>query len=240
MRVLTSLAVLTISCLLLNSCGSKTYTFPTQTTGSGSGSVPSGSTSISLYTPEIEAEIGMQGYVASASQVIILTGTSSPAPTNATVILTGPSGFSMPLTYNSFGSSTYETYYNSPTGWNYLANQNYTMTISYGGYTYQSTVTSVGNVTFTPSGSSLVISWIGGGNENLILAFQTVSPFGNATLGPSLTSPYTLNPSSLPGYVAGSYQIGMTAEEMKEPSAFSGGAYIGSFFSASDQETTTF
>jgi hypothetical protein len=125
---------------------------------------------MSLYTPEIEAEIGWQGTGTNSSQVIIWTGSTSAAPTNATVILTGPSGFSMPLTYNSFGSSTYEAYYNSPTGWTYAANQNYTMTISYGGYTYQSTVTSLGNVSFTPGSAGLTIAWAGGGNQNTVMA----------------------------------------------------------------------
>lgn len=231
MKVLTSLAVLMISCLLLNSCGSKTYTFPTQTTGSGSGSVPSGSTSISLYTPQIQAGMGWQGTGTNSAQVIILTGTTSPAPTNATVTLTGPSGFSMPLTYNSFGSSTYETYYNSITGWTYAADQNYTMTISYGGYTYQSTVTSLGNVSFTPGSAGLTLTWIGGGNENTVMAIGTSQEYW----GPNLTSPYYVAQASLPGYTPGSYDIELTAENMVEPSAFSGGAYIGSFFSASYQ-----
>ncbi len=59
------------------------------------------------------------------------------------------------------------------------------------------------------------------------------------TYGPNVTSPYKIAASSLVGHTSGNYDIEMNCTALKA-SAFSGGAYMGSFFTASDQESTTY
>lgn len=106
----------------------------------------------------------MQGGFTQPVQVLIDTTTQ--AVTNAAITLTGPS-LSLPVTYNynATAGGYYLAYYNSISSWGYTANQNYTMTISYGGHTYQCTVTSVGNVTWAPGTSGVTISWAGRGQR---------------------------------------------------------------------------
>lgn len=198
-------------------------------------SIPSGLT-FSYNSPEILAAIVMQGGTANVASVELMTDTQ--AVTNATVTLTGPS-LSLPLTFTSSSgaSNYYYSYYNSVTGWNYLGNTSYTMTISYGGHTFTSTITSVGTVVFSPSSSGITISWSGGGNENTATAFGGTTYY-SYTYGPNITSPYTIAKSGLAAYSAGNYHINMNADETRT-SAFSG-AYAGSSFTSSDQESTTY
>jgi hypothetical protein len=215
--------------LLLASCSSTT-TLPT-------GGVPSGATSISLYTPEIQASIAMQQGFTQTSQVILTTDTQ--LVNYAAVTLTGPSALSLPLTFASSytAGSDYVAYYQSNTGWGYQANQTYTMTISYDSHTYQGSVKSAGNVVFTPGSSALTITWDGGGNYNTLIALQTDGS-GTYSLTTNFSSPHSLANSNLPGYTGGNYNVEMNAEELKT-GAFSGGAYLASYFSAADQETDT-
>jgi hypothetical protein len=205
--------------------------------GSQSNPLTPGSFGFSYASPEILAAIAMQGGTANAASVELMTDTQ--AVTNATVTLTGPAALSLPLTLSSSGGSSgnYYAYYNSTTGWNYQANQSYTMTISYSGHTFQSTITTPGNVVFSPSSSGLTVTWAGGGNENTITAFGG-SPTYNYTYGPNVTSPHTVLKSGLMGYSAGNYTITLHAIQALT-STFSG-SYTGSTFTASDQETTTY
>jgi hypothetical protein len=219
---------LAVFSLFLVSCSSKG---PAGPNGGGT------SNSISYDTPEIEASIALQGGTANAAQVVLWTTTQ--AADDAVINLTGPSAFTLSLTHSSDSTSgpDYIAYYNSATGWDYVADKAYTMTVAYGGHTFTATVTSVGNVAFSPSASAMTITWAGGGNENTASAIE-VSPTNDYAYTTSVTSPYKIPVSGLADYTAGSYDISMNAEELKT-SAFSG-AYVGSFFSASDQESTTY
>lgn len=201
----------------------------------GSSSTPTGGSSgtISLASPEIEAAIAMQGGFTQFPQVTIIT--DSYAVTNAGVTLTSV-GLTMPVTYSYSisGGGYYDAYYTTGYSWAYTANQPYTMTVAMNGAVHKATVTAVGNINFNTGASGVTISWAGGGNENIASAFGPSS----YTFGPSINSPYVISEVSLSGHTSGNYTIGMTAEKMVT-SAFSG-AYAGSFFSASDQETTTY
>lgn len=236
-KIVLYCAALALGCFGLCSCTSKTTVSPAGPSSGGSGG-SGGSTTISLYGPEILAAIAMQGGVANVASVEIDTTTQ--AVTNAAITLTGPS-LNMPVTfgYTVTSGSYYLAYYTSVVGWNYQANQKYTMTISYGGHTYQSTITSVGNVVFTPGSSNISISWQGGGNENTATAFCYTPAYYSYVYGPNITSSYSIAQSGLAGYTGGNYSINMNADETLT-SAFSGGAYIGSSFTASDQESTTY
>ena len=227
---LVRFAALIGACLTLSSCSSTSST-PPLSPGSG------GSTSISYNTPEILATIAKQSTVTNAAAVMIMTTGS--LVNNAAVTLSGPS-LSLPLTFFSSASSgtTFIAYYYSANTWTYSGNQSYTMTVSYSGNNYQSTITSVGNVVFSPSSSGITISWAGGGNENTAFALGG-SPYNNYTYGPNITSPYFIAKSGLGGYSAGNYNIAMNCDKTNI-SAFSGGAYLGSSFTASDQESTTY
>ncbi len=213
--------------LFVISCGSKSS--PTSSGGNGGGS-----DTISLASPELLATIAEQSSVVNAAQVEIDTTTQ--AVTNAAITLTGPSSLSLPLTFSSSmsGGGYYYAYYYSINSWSYSGNQNYTMTVSYGGNTYQSTITSVGNVAFTSTSLGITISWSGEGNENTAFAIGS----SDYTYGPNISSPYYIANSGLAGYTSGSYDIEINCDETLT-SAFSGGAYIGSSFTASDQQSTT-
>jgi hypothetical protein len=229
MKLFSCLALLAGLGLLMASC-SKTTTLPT-------GGVPSGSTTISLYTPELESGIDVSGGVASAVQLLIDTDTK--VVDYAAVTLTGPSALSLPLTfsYSTSGGGYFSAYYYS-TSWTYQANQTYTLTISYDSHTYKASVKSVGNVQFTPGSSALTITWQGGGNENTASAME-LSPYNSYNYGPNLTSPYVIQQSNLADYPNGSYNIYVDLDELTYGN-FSGGAYVASFFNASDQESYTY
>jgi hypothetical protein len=145
-------------------------------------------------------------------------------------------GLTMPVTYSYSisGGGYYDAYYTTGYSWGYTANQPYTMTVAMNGTSYKAVVTTVGNVSFNTGASGVTISWAGGGNEN------TASALGPSsyTYGPSISSPYSISASSLSGHTSGNYYMSMNAEKMVT-GAFSG-AFAGSFFSASDQETTTY
>lgn len=228
--IFAGFSFLVVSCLMLVSCSSSTS--PSIPSG------PSGSYNITLYTPEILAAIAKQGGIVNAASVMLETDTQP--VTNASVTLTGPS-LSLPLTFSSSVTlgSNYATYYWSVNSWAYTGNQNYTMTVSYGGHTYQSTITSVGNVSFATGSSGVTISWAGGGNENTASALCISPAYHSYTYGPNITSSYAIAQSSLAGYSGGNYTIQLNADETLT-SAFSGGAYLGCSFTASDQESTTY
>lgn len=227
---LACLIALSAACLCLNSCASSTSTPPLNPGNNGS-------TSITYNTPEILATIAKQSTVVNAAEVMLETDTQAAA--NAAITLTGPS-LSLPLTLSSSGSAGgyYVAYYYSINNWSYAGNQNYTMTVSYGGHTFASTITSVGNVNFATGGSGVTISWVGGGNENTASAIGG-SPYNSYTYGPNIASPYVIAQSGLGGYSPGNYNIQLNADKTLT-SAFSGGAYLGSSFTASDQESITY
>ncbi|HJT23364.1 MAG TPA: hypothetical protein VJ873_02230 [bacterium] len=217
------------------SCTSTT-SIPPMTPSNGSNG--SASYTLSYNSPEIEASIAMQGGMTQPAQVILMTTGS--LVNNAAITLTGPSSLSLPVTYSYSYSSgtTFIAYYVSSNAWTYQGNQNYTLSVHYSGYSGQATVHSVGNVSFTPGGSSLSIAWQGGGTNNSLIELQTTYPYNQYSITSGVSSPYTVNQSSLGSYTAGSYQITLNAVQM-DISAFPG-AYVGSYFSASDQETATY
>lgn len=216
---------LAASGFLLTSCGSQ------------SNPITPGSLGFTYASPEILASIAKQGGVVNAAQVELMT--DSQAVTDAAITLTGPAALSLPLTFSSSSGTSgyYYSYYYSVNSWTYSGNQSYTMSVSYGGHTFQSTITSVGNVTFSPSSTGITITWAGGGNENTVSAFGG-SPYYSYSHGPNVTSPYVFSKTSLGGYSAGNYTISLNAIEALT-STFSG-SYVGSSFTASDQESTTY
>ncbi|GEM_PF-5721671 len=231
-KSLARFTALAFGCFFLASC-TTTTSLPPLTP-----STPTGSTSISYGTPEILAAIAVQGGFVQPVQVEIMT--TSQAVSTATITLTGPS-VNLPVTFNYSISSgtTLIGYYNSTSGWAYQGNQNYTLSVNYSGYSGQGTVHSVGNVSFTPTGSGINISWLGGGNENTASAYCITPSYQSYVYGPNITSAYNIPQSGLAGYSGGNYTIGMNCNETVI-SAFSGGAFIGSSFTASDQESTTY
>ncbi|MGH7738710.1 MAG: hypothetical protein ACREL1_01065 [bacterium] len=228
MKTIGLLGLLAVCSFALVSCsGSKT---PTPT-------LPTGSTSITLYTPELESGIAVQDGSTNAVQLLIDTDTKL---VDYAAVTLSSAGLSMPLTYgdNISDGGYYSAYYYS-TGWNCVSNQAYTLTVSYDSHTYQASIKSVGNVQFDPGASALTITWQGGGNENTVSALQTVTPNNSYTYGPNLTAPYVIQQSNLGSYSSGTYDITASLDELTA-SNFSGGAYIGSFFNATDQETYTY
>jgi hypothetical protein len=223
---------------------------------SGSGSSPTlpGGGSFSLTGPLLEAMISYSNI----AQFLVTTPTGP--VTNAAVTLSF-SGGSVPLayTYSSSGPVTYSggvtylnlAYYSATSGWTYTANQPYTMTASFGGNTYSSSITAVGNETFQTGSSGVTCSWTGGVsnastnpiNATTASALETSTPYTSYIYPPGgnppfLTSPFTIAASSLSGHTTGNYMIMVTAVNIKT-SAFPG-AYGGSFFSATDQQSTTY
>lgn len=197
-----------------------------------------GSTSITYNSPEILATIAKQGGTTQPAAVMIMTTGS--LVNNAAVTLSGP-GVNLPVTfwYSASSGTTFIAYYTSSNAWTYQGNQNYTISVSYSGYSGQGTVHSAGNVVFTPGGSGLSISWAGGGNENTASALSITPSYQSYVYGPNITSPYNISQSSLAGYSGGNYTIQMNCDQTVI-SAFSGGAFLGSSFTASDQESTTY
>jgi hypothetical protein len=109
------------------------------------------------------------------------------------------------------------------------------MRISYDGHTYQANVTSVGNIAFSPSGAAMTVTWSGGGTQNTVMAMCITPTYHGYTYGPNVTSPYRVNVSGLADYTGGNYDIQANIVNMKiSPFA---GAYVGSYFSASAQDS---
>lgn len=171
--------------------------------------------------------------------------TSSGPVTNAAVTLSY-SGAAVPLSYQA--STSYPvTYSGSVTvlslayytnsSFTYTAGQPYTITAAFGGSTYSAYTTAVGIPVFSPGGSSnLVCTWTGGGNEDAITAMETISPYTTKIFGPSsLTSPYRIANSSLPG-ATGKNNVIASINNLNS-SAFSGTSN-GSYLLASSQATT--
>ncbi|HTC22338.1 MAG TPA: hypothetical protein VK859_15900 [bacterium] len=216
--VLLSLALLAVS------CGSKT---------------PSGATpgSFSWNGPLILSTI--ENGIAIAE-----IATSSGPVTNAAVTLSysgGPAGFtyiystSYPVTYSGGVTSLDLAYYDS--SFTYTAGQPYTITAAFGGNTYSASTTAVGTPAFSTSGSNLVCTWVGGGNENVIRDEESVSPYTTKTFGPNLSSPATIANSSLAG-ASGQNDIIASVESLNN-SAFSGTSN-GSFLLATSEASTVY
>jgi hypothetical protein len=68
---------------------------------------------------------------------------------------------------------------------------------------YHAVVMTVGNATFSPGGSGITCLWDGGGNSNSVEYCNG----GCVTLGMSVSSPYYVPQSSLPGYTPGTFSI---------------------------------
>ncbi len=168
-------------------------------------------------------------------------GTSTGPVTNAAVTLSY-SGGSVPLSYQASGSYpvTYSgsvtvlslAYYTN-TSFTYTAGQPYTITAVFGGNTYSANTTAVSIPVFSTSGSNLVCTWTGGGNEDVITATEIGSPHTSKIFGPSsLTSPYSIARSSLPGATGQNNVIALI--DNLNSSAFSGTSN-GSYFLASSE-----
>jgi hypothetical protein len=112
------------------------------------------------------------------------------------------------------------------------------MTASFGGSTYTASVTAVGNGTFSTGASGVTCNWVGGGNQNTILISQTNSPYYSNHFGPNLTTGYAIPVSAFHNYTGGNYMVLATLVELA-PSCFPN-AYAGSFFSATEQDNTTY
>jgi len=236
MKSVAKFSTMILACFSLASCTTNISSPPLVPGGNNSNN-SSTATSITLGTPAIQAAIAKQGGMTQPVQVLIMTTGS--LVNNAAITLSGPS-VNLPVTFNysTSAGTTFIAYYNSSNAWTYQGNQNYTLSISYSGYSGQATVHSVGNVSFTPGGSSLSISWVGGGNYNSLFELQNTSPFNQYSISSGVNSPYTVNQSSLGSYTPGSYNIQLNAEQM-DISCWPG-AFVGSYFSASDQESTTY
>jgi hypothetical protein len=214
--------------LLTISCGTSSHT------SSGSGGFSwSGPIILSALVPT-------SGTAGTASTEI---GTSTGPVTNAAVTLSY-SGGSVPLSY-SLSTSYPVTYsgsvtvlsvaYYSNSSFTYAAGQPYTITAAFGGSTYSANTTAVGIPVFSTSGSNLVCTWTGGGNEDVISASENTSPYTTKTFGPPLTSPCSIANSSLPG-ATGQNNVIASINNLNS-SAFSGTSN-GSYFSASSEGTT--
>jgi len=215
--------------LLTISCGTSSPT------GSGSGG-------FSWNGPLILSDI--EATSSTAGAVITEIATSTGPVINAAVTLsysggsTGLSYFysgSYPVTYSGAVTTiSLAYYYNS--SFAYTAGQPYTITSIFGGSTYSAYTTAVGFPVFSTSSSNLVCTWTGGGNEDVITASENISPYTTKIFGPSsLTSPYSIANSSLPG-TAGKNTILASINNLNS-SAFSGTSN-GSYLLASSQATT--
>ncbi len=180
----------------------------------------------------------------SSSTAVAEIATSSGPVTNAAVTMSY-SGGSVPLSY-VYGTSASVTYngavttigvaYYDTTSFSYVANQPYTIAANINGTSYSAYTTSVGTPVFSTSGSNLVCTWTGGGNENVIVAYDTVG-HTTKTFGPNVTSPYSIANSSLPG---SSGHNSVTADIMNlNTSAFTGTSN-GSYLLATSSATTTY
>lgn len=78
-----------------------------------------------------------------------------------------------------------------------------TVKLGYGSNLYQAKMTTVGNATFSPGASGITCLWAGGGNNDSVEYCNGSC----VTLGASVTSPYYVPQSSLPGYTPGTYTI---------------------------------
>ncbi len=134
--------------------------------------------------------------------------TSSGPVNNAAVTLSYSGNTQVPLTYvistsypvtYSGGVTLLSLAYYDNTSFTYTADQPYTLTASFGGNSYSASTTAVGTPVFSTSSSNLVCTWTGGGNENVITAEESISPYTVKTFGPNVTSPYSIPNSSLPG-----------------------------------------
>ena len=183
--LLSSLMVLSIS------CGSGSS--PSSSSGSNSSGF-SWNGPIILTTIEsgiVFAEIATQtGPTTNAT--ITLTSANSPA------VLTYQTSGSYPVTANGSVTILNLAYYTN-SSFTYAANQPYTITAVFGGNTYQATTTTVGTPVFSTSGSNVVCTWTGGGNANIITASESISPYTTKVFGPSVSSPYSIPTSTLPG-----------------------------------------
>lgn len=192
--------------------------------------------------PLILSDIEATSSTAGAAFTEIATSTGP--VTNAAVTLSYSGGStslsylysgSYPVTYSGAVTTISLAYYYNGS-FTYAAGQPYTITSIFGGGTYSAHTTSVGFPVFTPSGSNLVCSWTGGGNEDIITATETVSPYTSKIIGPSsLSSPYTI--SSLPGS-SGQNSILASINNLNS-SAFSGTSN-GSYLLASSQASTVY
>ncbi len=214
------------------SCGLNGLTTSTPSSG--------GSGGYSWTGPIILSEINQQSNVAFAE-----IGTSSGAVTNAAVTLSYSGGTdvlnyfystSAPVTYSG-GVTLVGVAYYYDTAYTYTANQPYTMTSVFGGTTYSAHLTSVGAPVFSTSGggTTLVTTWSGGGNTNVIAAGQNVSPYTQKTWGPSVTSPYSIANSALPG-AAGQNTVMATIITLNN-AAYTGTSN-GSYFLSTSQGAT--
>jgi hypothetical protein len=203
----------------------------------------SGSGSFSWSGPIILTDIEATGSTAGLAFTGIATSTGP--VTNAAVTLSYSGGSaalsyfynsSYPVTYSSSVTVLSLAYY-SNSSFTYAAGQPYTITAIFGGSTYSAHTTTVGFPTFSVSGSNLVCTWTGGGNEDLIEAEENVSPYTTNTFGPSsLSSPYTIN-LPVPGGSGKDYVLGSINN--LNSSAFLGTSN-GSYLLASSQASTTY
>jgi hypothetical protein len=221
--------VLLVFALMAVSCGSKNS--PSSPANNGS--------ALTFNFPYVFASIGDNNGVPLGQ--VNLVDSNGPV-TDAAVTFTYNGG-SAPLTYSDIQTepvtlngfeivNLLAAQYLPSAGLGFTAGQPCTLTAAFGGKTYSSSVTTVGNVNFVPGTGSVTVSWAGGGNNDELDAISG----GQPVIFSPVTSPYIILNSSLPGYTPGTFLL---EAKLENDTAFSG-LSSGSYFNATEFYDTVY
>jgi len=201
------------------------------TTGGSNGAVTIGFPYIAAFTFETQTTVNGQVFLADSNGPVTNAAVTF-SYNGGTTPVTYTDNKTEPVTVNGFIILNLITaHYQSGLFSSDVSGQACTLSASMGGMTYSSSITTVGDSTFSPGASGITCLWVGGGNSNGVSVYP-----GTLSFGPGLTSPYYIPNSSLPGYSPGTYAI---VTNLEKDSAFSG-LSSSSYFNSYASDSTTY